>query len=339
VKKRLKVVTIGGGTRDIYLRYQGADCMKITGAIGERNFMLFESGAKIEVENILYHTGGGATNSSVSFCRLGFDATCFCSLGKDAAGEAVVEELKAEGVGTDCVSISDKSSTGTSFVVHSLRGERTIFAYRGANRFLTEKDISLEDLKAADQLYVTSLSYEAANILGSVAKFAKENGVPIAVNPGISQLSAGVDELKKSLEFIDIFILNLDEAKTFMTALKGRYFSVPHFFKKVFSMGPKIVAVTDGARGVHVAYENRIFFHPALELDIVDTLGAGDAFGSCFVGLLKMGKSVEEALRGGIINSASVIGQVGAKPGLLTIEKLEEQMKKISPDLIQSCDL
>jgi sugar/nucleoside kinase (ribokinase family) len=329
-----KIVTIGGATQDIYLRYQGADSMRITGARGEQSYMLFESGSKVEVENIEYHTGGGATNSAVSFKRLGFDVSSICTIGDDEAGKAVLRDFESEKIDTSFVVTNVKHPSGKSFVVNSPEGERTIFAYRGVNRFLCDKDISFDLIDSADQLYITSLSHESAHILKSVCRWAKEKSVPIAVNPGISQLSSGASDLKKCLEFIDILILNSSEARTFMGALIDNdqsflYFSLPNFFKEIFKMGLRIVVVTDGARGVYVATREKEYFRPALKVDVVDALGAGDAFGSCFVGALLHGASVDNALLGGMVNSASVIGHVGAKPGLLSYEEIEKRIKKL----------
>jgi len=342
--KNLNLVTIGGATQDIYLQYQGADCMKIMESSGERSYMLFESGAKVEVEKILYHTGGGATNSAVSFKRLGFDVACFCMIGDDQAGQAVLQDLKSESVDSSNIIISSTHSSGMSFVVNSLQRERTIFAYRGANEFLTEKDIPFEAIENAGQLYITSLSHESAKILSVIGEYAKTHNIPVATNPGISQLSTWAQELKKSLKYIDILILNSSEAKTFMGALvalrhENFYFSISNFFNEVLKMGPKIVVVTDGAQGVYVASENTIYFHPSLCVDVVDTLGAGDSFGSCFVGCLRYGLTIEDALRSGIVNSASVIGQFGAKPGLLLYEELQKRVKDLKPEMLQQYEL
>ena len=214
-----KVLTIGGATRDIYLHYHGADYIKIVKSSGELRYMLFESGAKVEVEKVLYYTGGGSTNSVVSFKRLGFETSCFCRIGDDMAGRDVLRDLEQEGIETKNIIICKDSETGTSFVINSLRKERTIFAYRGANSFLKDKDIPFEAIKNSNQLYITSLSNESSHILGSVCEYAKKHNVSVAINPGVSQLSKGVQDLKSSLKNIDVLILNLSEAKTFMAAL------------------------------------------------------------------------------------------------------------------------
>lgn len=341
-----RVLTFGGATKDVYLRYHGADCMQITEGDSEKSFMLFESGSKIEVEKILYYTGGGSTNSAVSFKRMGFDVSCFCKIGNDPAGRAILDDLEREHVNHKSVIVSSEHPSGISFVINSTHGERTIFAFRGANGYISENEINKNFLNDIDLLYVTSLSHGSAQILEKIVKMAKERGCLVAVNPGISQLSGGAQELKKSLKYIDTLILNSSEARTFMAALVSGdqrcasvYFSIPSFFREVMKVGPKIVVVTDGNRGVYLCDGNKILFHPALKANVVDTLGAGDSFGSCFVGSLLLNVSIEESLRRGLANSASVIEQIGAKPGLLDIAELEKRTKAIDNKLLQSYDL
>jgi sugar/nucleoside kinase (ribokinase family) len=370
-----KILTIGGATQDIYLSYRGTDLMRLTQSGSEQSYMLFESGAKIEVEEILYYTGGGATNSAVSFKRLGFDVSCFCMLGDDLAAKAVLDDLGKDGVDTSHIEISKKHPTAISFVINSLTRDRTIFAYRGANSFLKKEQIPFEAIESADQLYITSLSNESSKILSDIVKYAKKHKIPVAINPGSSQLSTGARELKESLKYIDTLILNSSEAKTFMGALvegdkkykkvfacdeaqlepeegvvegqapgqapllktpllhKDLYFSITNFFKEVMKMGPKIVVVTDGASGVYVSTGRFVLFHPSLKVDALDALGAGDSFGSCFVASMCRGLSVEEALFYGIVNSSSVIGHMGAKPGLLSYDKLEKRVKEIRKEM------
>jgi sugar/nucleoside kinase (ribokinase family) len=370
-----KVLTIGGATQDIYLRHHGADCMTIVQKTCTKNYMLFESGEKIEVEDVFYFTGGGSTNSAVSFKKLGFEATCFCKIGTDQAGKAIWKNLKDEGVSTSQIALSKKHSTGTSFIINSLRNERTVFAFRGANGFVEESEIPFEQISKHDQLYITSLSYNSAQLLPKIVEFAFKNKVHVAVNPGVSQLAKGTGMLQGSLKFIDVLIMNSFEAEQFMIALVKKdknytqafqtsceqkicrddqprplllespfvyenfYFSVRKFFKEILKMGPKIVVITNGANGVYVANKDEIIFHPSIKTKIADTVGAGDAFGSCFVASLLNNLTIEQALQNGIINSASVIEKVGAKPGLLPFEEIQKRAKKLEKNLIQKFDL
>jgi len=369
----MKVLTIGGATLDIFIEHKNSEFITLSTNRIQAQYTLFESGEKVEVEKISYFTGGGSTNSAVSFKRLGFQASSFCQIGNDEAGKTILKDLEEENVNTKNIITTSQHPSGISFIINSQRGERTIFAYRGANGFLKSDQIPFDQIKGNNFIYITSLSYNSAQLLPEIVTFAKRHKVKVAINPGISQLTKGTLTLKNSLQYIDTFILNSTEAKQFMIALvetdenykklledslkqavskpkcteeqacllKGPIlyeninFSIYKFFKEVLKMGPKTVVITNGRNGVYVATAKKIFFHPSIKTKVIDTVGAGDSFGSCFVASLNLGHKVENALRFGIINSSSVISKVGAKAGLLTMEKIKEKAKKLNPNLLQ----
>ena len=117
------------------------------------------------------------------------------------------------------------------------------------------------------------------------------------------------------------------------------HFALKQFFKEILSRGPEIIVVTNGSEGVYAATKEAIYFHPSLKEKVVSTLGAGDAFGSCFVASLAQNKSIPEALVRGTINATSVIKFLDAKTGLLTQDALEKQAKTIGIRLIQKFKL
>ena len=60
-----------------------------------------------------------------------------------------------------------------------------------------------------------------------------------------------------------------------------------------------------------------MYFHAGSPIEAVNTLGAGDAFGSSFVGAMQLGAPIPEAISWDIVNSAAVIAHPDAKTGLL----------------------
>ena len=70
---------------------------------------------------------------------------------------------------------------------------------------------------------------------------------------------------------------------------QGLCFGLQTFFQEVHARGPKIIVVTNGKEGVYVSHKESIFFHPSLSVPVISTLGAGDAFGSGFVGMYAHG--------------------------------------------------
>ena len=361
--KAKKVLTIGGAMRDVFIQYQNVEIMHLDTPTKQLNFVILEEGRKIEVDQLAYHTGGGATNSAVSFKRLGFDVSSFFKIGSDQEGEFIVSRLKKEGINLDHIVRSTEVGTGNSFIIPSSGGNRSVLVYRGANLTLTAKELPLDAIAACDQLYITSLSHNASELLPVITAHAKKHNKPVAVNPGTSQLTARVDTLQTSLKNIDILILNCFEASLLMNALAQpakqpppelpedaqlpkllcgpiaphvSTFTLQHYFKQVLKAGPKIAVVTNGAEGVYATDGKKIYFHPSLDVDVVSTLGAGDSFGSTFVAQLLDGKPIEQAIQAGIINSASVIQYLDTTTGLLDTEALERRKKATDISLLQT---
>jgi sugar/nucleoside kinase (ribokinase family) len=366
-------MTIGGATQDIFIRYKYPEMMQLELDTKKRNFLLLEEGRKIDVSNLDYHTGGGATNSAVSFSRLGFDVRTFFKIGPDKAAEFVLQRLEHEGIDTRFIVHDTEIQTGTSFIVPCPSGDRVVLAYRGANAQLRIEEIPLDEISTCDQLYITSLTGCSSELLLPIVKHAKKHNVPVAANPGSSQLVRGNTVLRESLSYIDILILNTLEASTLMRTLahtvdrlkcylykeppqeekkldmprllqgpilyKEVCFDVHDFFKEVLSYGVQTVVVTNGAEGVYVATPEHILFHPSLPVEVVSTLGAGDAFGSTFIASLLHNHSIQEALVRGIINSTHVITKMGAKTGLLTRTELDAQFKKITTSKVRTFKL
>lgn len=339
----MKILTVGGATRDIFIEHpvQAKE-------IDNVSCITFPEGKKIEVSDVYYTTGGGATNSAVSFQKLGLNAECFCKIGDDHEGEAIVAELMHHEVSIGRVIKTNLAQTGTSFILPSPIGDRAILVYRGANKLLSSNDIPKELFTKVEQLYITSLSGTAADMLPLLAKKAKELSIPVACNPGTSQLTTRIDTLKEALAYIDILILNCYEANLLLDSIQKNKMSIKkvetqsaplfskplhHYFKTVLSHGPQIAVVTNGADGVYACDGKNIYYHQSLKCKTVSTVGAGDAFGSTFVAYQALNKSIQESMQAGVINAASVLKQIGAKTGLLTLEKIEDLRKKLDPSL------
>lgn len=317
-----KILTIGGATHDIFI-------LTALGEIGceEKKgctFLLFEEGCKVEVKHLHHATGGGCTNAAASLKLLGHDVTVVCKIAHDTAGEHVLADLKKRGISAESVSFSTQEPTGTSFILPSPTGNRVILAHRGANTTLEKNNIPFDVLEKSDGVYITSLSGQSAQLLPHITQHAQKNNVTVAVNPGKGQLRNGAVALQQALHSIDIFILNEREAGILFAELQPtQTFSLDAYFKELLQRGPKIVVVTCGAQGVHVATHEQRYFREPFKTKIINTVGAGDAFGSCFFGMLMQGKNVEEALRGGMLNSASLLTGQDAKEKLLSLKEIE----------------
>ncbi|MFA6918495.1 MAG: carbohydrate kinase family protein [Patescibacteria group bacterium] len=315
MKKTTKfdVIAIGGATRDI-LFYSKEGELISTGNMTKQKLLAFEYGAKISADRIYFDCGGGASNAAVSFAKLGLKSAIVCRVGHDDNGLAIIKNFKENKVDTTLVKVDAKVNTGFSVIltVNNEAKEHVAFLYRGANDELSKKDLSAGKLNA-DWFYVTSLPKDNwEEIMDEVVK-SKKN---IVWNPGAKQL-AELPKLKKYLPHIKIFMVNHEEAMEFrkLKDIKG-------LLTHIFSLGPKLVVITDGKRGAYAYDGKKYYFIRAKSTKAVNTIGVGDAFGSALTSAFICGKNIKESLEWGIKNSASVVGHIGAQKGLLNSKQI-----------------
>jgi sugar/nucleoside kinase (ribokinase family) len=366
-----KVLTIGGALHDIFIEFEDPYMLHLHLKDRDQSFIALEEGKKITVDSVHSFAGGGAANTATSFSRLGFDTQAFFKIGTDATGDFIIEQLKKEKVHLDHIIRTANEQTGTSFIIPCPSGDKSSLVYRGSNLTLTQKEIPLACIEQCDQLYVTSLSFNLAKLLPYIVKHGKKHGALVAVNPGSNQVRNGAADLIEALPYIDTLILNSYESKLLMSSLiqnKAEHaihpkvtplkkskrmplllqqasmlqescFSLPLYFREILSQGPSIVVVTNGAEGVYAAHGNTIYFYPSPTIKVVSTVGAGDSFGSAFIASLLQGKTIEQALIAGTLNSSSVLGHIGTQVGLLTKKEMAKRLKNANADLMQAFKL
>ncbi|MFC1663922.1 carbohydrate kinase family protein [Patescibacteria group bacterium] len=322
------IITFGSATRDSFLKLKKGNYE----IIKARRFLTnkglcFSLGSKIEVEDLVVSTGGGGTNSAVNFANQGFKTAYVGKVGKDKRGEAVIEDLEDFGVFTQFLKKDKKRATAYSVILSFPFGKRTILVFRGACHFITLKEIPFSKLKA-QWFYIAPLSGASAKIFKPLVEFAKKNKIKIAANLGNSQISLGMKFLKPLLAKIDILNLNQEEASLLT---KIPFQKEKEIFKKLDEIVKGIVIMTKGEKGCVVSDGNYLWRASAFSVPVVDTTGAGDAFGSGFISQFIKTKDIEKSIQFASQNAASCIQKIGAKKGLLkggkTLSKV--RIKKI----------
>lgn len=306
------VITIGQSLRDAYLiskRYRIVRDKRFITSKG----ICFPFGEKIELDDMLFEIGGGATNTAVTFARQGLKTAIISKIGTDPLGQEVKKEMKERGISTTLFVHDAKQRTGFTTFFFDSSGERTAFVYRGASLSLTASQIPWSKVHAK-WFYISSL---AGNIelLKKVVQFAKRKKIKVALNPGGMELKKSAS-IKNILRDIDVLLLNRSEGARL---LKVPFRSEKKIVKGLDSICNGIAVVTEGEKGSWVCDGKTVRKINIKAVKAVDTTGAGDAYGSGFVaGMVKRPGDFDYALRLATINSASVVQQVGAKNGLLT---------------------
>ncbi len=92
-----KIVAVGAAVQDVFLSHS-PEFAPVSDKSTHEQFMQLDLGAKADVNNITFSTGGGATNAAVTFARQGLPAVFMGTVGHDPAGHAVIDDLDREGV-------------------------------------------------------------------------------------------------------------------------------------------------------------------------------------------------------------------------------------------------
>lgn len=303
------ILTIGSATRDVFLLSKAFKIMPMPGSPGVMAECV-TLGAKIDVDQLVLATGGGATNAAVTFGRLGFATSIMTRIGADEPGDAVVKELQTNKVDTSLISVAKKEQTAFSTLLTAENGERTVLVYRGASANFSEKDIRLSKITQT-AVYLTSLGGNTA-MAAAVAKACKQKGTMFVWNPGAQELKAGrgLDPIRKLAK---ILLVNLEEAQL----LSGKSSNDPKIQCELLALPGSIVVITDGQNGAFARSEKTTWHCRTSGTPSISRTGAGDAFGSGFTAAIVNGMSIEDALRLGTMNAESVVQNIGAKAGIL----------------------
>ncbi len=307
----LDVLTIGAATRDAFVRSSHFEQIPSDSAPDGYNACL-PLGAKIAIDDLSFHTGGGATNTAVTFRRFGLKTACAIRIGKDPGGTEILSLLKKEHIDPRAVETDPKDATGYSIILLAGSGHRAILTSRGASAYLDRNTLDWKKLSSS-WIYLTSIGGKE-KMLKEIFRHAKTSLTRVAWNPGSAELELGLKALQTHFLHTDILIFNREEAATIANCS-------PRDLECLFhTLGPlprQALIITDGARGAYAYARGLVWHAPAIPGKILNTTGAGDAFSSALVASLINKGDLAHGLQVGTLNAASVVRHMGATTGIL----------------------
>lgn len=306
-RSRPKLLSIGTATQDVFL--VGQKTFKPVCTSDGRCYEHLPLGEKLDLDQVVFATGGNASNAAVTFARQGVESSFMGVVGTEPAGQVVMTDLDQEGVDTRWVHQDERYRTGYSTVILAPNGERIILRAHGDKLRADGSDLDLEAITQADWLYISSVG--SMELLEKIVTECSHRNTKIAFNPSMSELKQPA-KLRTLLEDITILATNKEEMRLIVEGDSSE-----ELVRHAINLVP-IAIVSDGPRG-SVASDGKQLIKAGLyeNSKVVDRTGAGDAFGSGFTAMLAQGKSLEEAVIFASANSTSVVSQIGAKAGIL----------------------
>lgn len=271
-------------------------------ALGELLIDFTQAGVSKDGKKLFEQNPGGApANLLTAASHMGLKTEFIGKIGADMHGDYLKETIENEGIGTKSLIQAEDVFTTLAFVaINAETGEREFsFARKpGADTCLEIADLDQKVLEECKIMHFGSLSLTddpARQASFEAVKKAKEAGAIISYDPNYraplwkSEQDA-IEMMSKMIPFADVMKVS-DEESLLITG-ESDYQKAA---ERILEMGPSIVAVTLGSKGVLLVAEDNSEIVPGFKVKAVDTTGAGDSFWGGFLSMyLKYEKSLEE---------------------------------------------
>lgn len=313
---QIDFLAIGDITTDAFIRIHEAE---IENALDKENDKIcFGFGDKIPYDSLdITKATGNSSNAVFSASKLGLKTSILTYVGDDQNGSDCINELEKSGIETKYIKVEKDKQTNYHFVLW-YGVERTILIRHESFSY------NFENIEPPKWLYLSSVGENSISFHNQIADFVERNPeTKLAFQPGTFQIKSEVESLSKIYKNTEIFFCNVEEAQHI---LKTESRDLPTLLRGVANLGPKKVVITDSIDGAYAYDGENIWFLPSYPGEPFERTGAGDAFASAVVSALALGKTFEESLLWGPINSMSVVKYVGAQKGLLSQNEIEKYL-------------
>ncbi|MBM7556112.1 aminoimidazole riboside kinase [Halanaerobacter jeridensis] len=285
--------------------------------------------------------GGAPANVAVGLSRLGVETTFVGKVGDDVLGNFLAKTLNDNGVNTEEMLLTDEARTAITFVTLDQDGDRSFSFYidPSADRFLRPEEINIDLFKENKILHFGSISLiddPARSSTKYAVQMAQKNDILVSYDPNLrmnlwSNAEVAKTRIMSVLDDVDILKISEEELEFItgtMDAEKGaqelaQEYDIP------------LIYITWGSKGAYYYYQGELEFVESLDVEAVDTTGAGDAFVS---GVLYQINHTDQSLaelssdflaktaKLASISGALAVSDKGAMSALPTLDEIEERL-------------
>ncbi len=275
-------------------------------------------GEKLTLKKFETQIAGTAPNVAVALARLGLKSGVSSIVGHDATAHLAYATLKREKVAIN--GITEHRDVKSSFsIVLLYKGERTMLTSHSPHHY------RLTRCPPTKWIYLSEMGEDYKEVFADVAAHVERKKIKLAFNPGTIQLRAGAAKLKPILRQTEVLFVNKEEGQALLR--DQNHMEIDRMIHLLWKLGPKMIVVTDGKHGAYAFDGDGISHIDVFPAHRIETTGAGDSFSAGFLAALMHGKGIDEGLRWGAVNSASVIEFIGPQPGLLRKAEVLRRLK------------
>jgi len=284
--------------------------MKIL-SIGEALWDMLPSGRKV---------GGAPANFAFHCMQLGADVRILSRVGNDDLGRELLEFYRSLGLSTELIETDPTAPTGTVGVALSADGQPQFTIHENvAWDKIESTDTAVRFAQSADAIYFGSLAARNEATLRTIQTLVSQTK-PSALRVldlNLRDPFVAPNVIESMLRLANVLKLNDDELTRIATMfdVSGNT-AEQHADWFISSYGLKMLILTCGSHGSRIFNEGKEYFCDSRKVEVIDTVGAGDAFTAMVVVGLLSGWSIETIHERANEIAAFVCTQSGATPKL-----------------------
>jgi len=268
------------------------------------------------------YPGGKGANQAVGCARLGVRTYMLSAVGDDFFGKIMVENLSKNNVVTDYIYVAKGVHTGVAFIIlNEVSKENMIIVAPGADEAITPDYVENTLSSLTPRAVLAQLEIPIQTVYKTLEIGKKVDAITVLNPSPVKYLSSEI------YKYVDVIIPNRVELQQ-LSGIEVR--TEEDVFKAgecLLSRGVKVVVATLGARGAAVITYDKKKIVEAFKVNVVDTVGAGDAFAAGLAVALVEGRDIEEAVRFANAVAALKVTRMGAQ-SMPYREEVEKFLKK-----------
>ena len=260
-----------------------------------------------------FHTapGGKGANQAVAAARLGADVRMVGRVGQDEFGPSLIAGMEKEGIDVSGVAVDPHNPSGIAMIILDDSKQNYIIATYGAN--LASGDEQIRAVEAAlDGADALLLQLETPlEVAIESARIARSRGVRVVWDP-----APALDMGREAYALCDVLTPNQVEAE-FLTGVRVTDTDSARLAARALAdAGVSSPVITLGEEGAFYMSDGEEGFAPPFEVNVVDTVAAGDAFSAGLAVALAEGCSLPDAVRRGSAAGGLAVSRTGAQEAM-----------------------
>lgn len=274
--------------------------------------------------------GGKGANQAVAAARMGASVRMIGRVGSDLFAPQLLDNLSANGVDVSGVMDDPGAASGAAMILLDASRENRILVASGANMRCddTQVDAVRSVLEGADALMLQCEIPPAVSL--KAARIAREMGVRVVWDPAPANAFP-----PEAYGLVDVLTPNQAEAAALTGIDVTGVASAESAARALVSRGVRAVVVKLGEHGAFYLSNAASGYQPnagsgyvpPFEVEAVDTVAAGDAFGAAMTCALAEGKPLGEAVRYGAAGGALAVTHPGAQDAMPTRAEVEALLR------------